>query len=113
MTTTEANWIQLAPGVQRQTAAVGQRMMQVVVHFDKGAKTPEHSHVHEQITAVLSGRMRFTVAGKVTDVADGKSILLDSNVPHAAEALEESFIIDTFSPIREDLLAQDSAARQR
>src|SRR5437764_1089212 len=39
------DWIQLAPGVRRMTAAVGDKMMQVVVWFEKGAKVPEHAHV--------------------------------------------------------------------
>src|SRR4051812_30023620 len=104
---TTKDWIQLAPGVRRQTAAVGEKMMQTVVWFEKGAKTPEHSHVHEQIASVMSGRMRFIIAGQPRDVATGESVMLKSNVPHAAEAIEESWILDTFSPVREDMLEQD------
>ena len=102
------DWIQLAPGVKRQTAGVGEKMMQVVVYFAKGASTPEHSHVHEQITSVLSGKMKFVVAGEPKVVSSGEAIVFKSNVPHAAEAIEESFILDTFSPIREDLVNADS-----
>ena len=32
---------------------------------------------------------------------------LAPNVPHGAEALERSAVLDTFNPPREDLLAQD------
>ena len=46
---TTKDWIQLAPGVRRKIAAVGEKMMQVIVWFEKGAKVPEHAHVHEQI----------------------------------------------------------------
>ena len=102
------NWIQLAPGVRRKTAAVGDKMMQVVVWFEKGAKVPEHAHVHEQIASVIAGKMRFVVAGQTRDVPDGESVMLKSNVPHSAEALEESWIIDTFTPLREDMLKVDA-----
>jgi quercetin dioxygenase-like cupin family protein len=62
--------------------------------------------VHEQIASVLSGKMRFVVAGKSQDVSEG-SVMLKSNVPHSAEALEESWLMDTFSPPREDMLKAD------
>ena len=102
------DWLQLAPGVRRKTVAAGEKMMQVIVWFDKGAKVPEHAHVHEQIAAVLSGKMQFVVAGQTRDVVGGEVVMLKSNVPHSAEALEESWIIDTFSPPREDMLKADS-----
>ena len=103
-----SSWIQLAPGVRRKTIAAGEKMMQVMVWFEKGAKVPEHAHVHEQIASVVSGKMRFIVAGQQRDVAAGDSVMLKSNVPHSAEALEESWIIDTFSPLREDMLKADA-----
>ena len=106
------DWIHLAPGVRRQTAAVGDKMMQVVVWFEKGAKVPEHAHVHEQIAAVLAGKMRFVVAGKVQDLAEG-SVMLKSNVPHSAEALEESWLLDTFTPPREDMRKVDAEHAKR
>jgi len=101
------DWIQLAPGVRRKTTAVGEKMMQVIVWFEQGAKVPEHAHVHEQIASVIAGKMRFVVAGEVRDVAE-ESVMLKSNVPHSAEALEESWILDTFSPPREDMLKVDA-----
>jgi len=106
------DWIQLAPGVRRKTAAVGDKMMQVIVWFEKGAKVPEHAHVHEQIASVLAGKMRFVVAGKTQDLSEG-SVMLKSNVPHSAEALEESWIIDTFSPPREDMLKVDAEQQKK
>ena len=43
------------------------------------------------------------------DLGPGESICLASNVPHGAEALEDTVVADTFSPPREDLLEQDRA----
>ena len=103
----ENNWIQLAPGVKRMTAAVGEKMMQVIVKFDAGAKVPQHAHVHEQIAAVLSGKLRLIIEGTPHDLSAGDSVALGSNVPHAAEALEECLVLDTFSPPRQDMLEID------
>ncbi|HTL28274.1 MAG TPA: cupin domain-containing protein [Tepidisphaeraceae bacterium] len=106
------NWIQLAPGVRRQTVAVGEKMMQVLVHFDKGAIVPEHKHVHEQIASVVAGKLRLIVEGTNHDLTEG-SFALKSNQPHAAEALEECWVLDTFSPPREDFLEADKKAAGR
>lgn len=102
------DWIQLAPGVRRKTAAVGEKMMQVVVWFEKGAKVPEHSHVHEQIASVISGKLMFVISGKPWNAGGGESVMLKSNVPHSAEALEETWVLDTFSPPREDMIKADA-----
>ena len=80
-------WIPLAPGIRRQTCAVGEKMMQVLVHYDKGAKVPEHAHVHEQLVSVIAGKLKMTIAGEVRELSEG-TVALKSNVPHSAEALE-------------------------
>ena len=98
-------WIELAPGVRRKTVAVGEKMMQVVVWFAKGAKVPQHAHVHEQITYVLDGYLRLTVgedAATSHDLRAGEVIHLPSNLPHGALALEDTRVLDVFSPPRED-----------
>ena len=100
----------MVAGVRRRTLVSGQTMMQMLVEFHAGSRLPAHQHPHEQLTHVLTGRLRFTLDGpdgETRDVGAGESIYLASNVPHAAEALEPSAVVDTFSPPREDLLAQD------
>ena len=105
-----APWIEMCPGVRRQTLASGRGMMQMAVTFAAGAKLPEHRHPHEQVTHVLRGRLRLILHGgtETHELATGESFYLASNVPHAAEALEEAAVLDTFNPPREDLLASPS-----
>lgn len=104
-----SNWIDIVAGVRRRTLASGNTMMQMEVTFEAGCRTPEHQHPHEQITFVLTGRVRFKLDGgaETRDLGAGETIYLPANLPHAAEALEASAVLDTFSPPREDLLAQD------
>ena len=100
----------MAPGVRRRTLVSGRAMMQMIVEFAAGSAVPEHRHPHEQVSHVLSGRLRFTLhgaGGETRDVGPGESIYLVSDVPHAAEALEPAVVLDTFNPPREDLLARD------
>ena len=104
----ETAWFDVAPGIRRRTIAVTERMQQIAVELDPGARLPEHRHPHEQITYLISGRLRFIIDGVAREIASGETIALPGNIPHAVEAIEASQAIDTFSPPREDLLAQDA-----
>jgi quercetin dioxygenase-like cupin family protein len=102
-------WIEIVPGIRRRTLASGERLHQALVQLDAGSRLPEHSHPHEQVTHVLRGRLRLVVAGVPHELGPGESALAPGGAPHAADALEESLVIDTWSPPREDMLAQDAA----
>jgi len=101
-------WIPICPGLKRKTIALGEKMMQVYVILDAGARMPEHSHVHEQICTCLKGRIRLIVKGKPVELGPGESFMLHSNVPHGAEVDVETHVVDTFSPPREDMLKLDA-----
>ena len=76
------------------------------VYLQQGAIVPEHSHHNEQITYVLKGKLRFWVGddfSEMVDVGEGEVLHLPSNVPHKAEALEETLDVDIFSPPRQGL----------
>ena len=107
----ESPWIDMTAGVRRRTLASGTAMMQMLVTLQAGSRLPEHSHPHEQVAFVVSGRLRFLLNGgsEVRDHGPNESSSLASYVPHGAEALEDAVVADTFSPPREDLLEQDRA----
>ena len=83
---------------------IGDRMMLSHVTLRKGFKVPSHAHANEQVAVVLSGRMRFVIGDGTSQsttelLANGGDVVhLPSNVPHAAEALETSVVLDLFSP---------------
>jgi quercetin dioxygenase-like cupin family protein len=74
-----------------------------------GAGVGTHHHVHEQVATVLEGRLRFVVGGDEQIVAAGESVFIPSDVPHAVEALEDSIVLDVFSPVRDDWVRGDDA----
>ena len=85
----------------------GASTMVAHVYLEKGAIVPEHSHHNEQLAYILKGKLRFWVGddlSQVFDVAEGEVLRLPSNVPHKAEALEETLDVDIFSPPRQDWL---------
>ena len=88
----------------------GEKVMAAIVELRQGAEVPAHSHESEQITYVVSGCLRFTLEdGSVIDVREGETLVIPSNVEHAAVALEDTVDMDFFSPIREDWLSGDDA----
>ena len=85
----------------------GERMMLTHVYLRKGAVVPRHSHHNEQFTYILEGALRFWIGeegSEVIDVRAGEVLHIPSNVPHKAEALEDTLDVDIFSPPRQDWL---------
>ncbi len=87
----------------------GERLMAAQVFLKKGCVVPRHSHVHEQLSYVVQGALHFRLgAGGERErvVRAGEILVLPSNLPHEAVVLEESIVIDMFSPPREDWIAK-------
>ena len=85
----------------------GERMMLAHVYLKKGCIVPKHSHDNEQLTYILEGALRFWIGDDGTEeivVSAGEVLLIPSQVPHKAEALEETLDVDVFSPPRQDWL---------
>ena len=82
----------------------------------KGCLVPRHDHESEQFSHVVQGRLRFrlgTEGDEVVEVAAGEFLLIPSRLPHSAEALEDSVVLDSFSPIRSDWAEKQDAYLRR
>jgi len=75
----------------------------------KDAVVAEHHHVHEQVATVERGALKFTIEGRDLVLRAGESLAIPSNVPHGVVALEDTVVVDVFSPAREDWLRGDDA----
>lgn len=85
----------------------GERMMLAHVYLDAGAIVPTHSHENEQLTYILEGALHFWIGEdgeEEVTVRAGEVLHIPSNVPHRAEALEDTLDVDVFSPPRQDWL---------
>ncbi|MEP6692036.1 MAG: cupin domain-containing protein [Gemmatimonadaceae bacterium] len=90
----------------------GDRMMLAHVYLKKGCVVPKHSHDNEQLTYILEGALRFWLGEDGTDeliVSAGEVLHIPSNLPHQAEALEDTLDVDIFSPPRQDWLDKTDA----
>jgi len=86
-----------------------QNMTIARIHLKKGGVVPEHHHINEQVAFVVSGALKFVIAGVPLELRDGQCVVIPPDVPHWVEVLEDSDVIDTFAPGRADWIAGDDA----
>jgi quercetin dioxygenase-like cupin family protein len=96
-------------GVISRRVFTGEKAMVAQVYLKKDAVVPLHSHESEQITYILDGALKFELQGREVTVRKGEMLLIPSNVPHRAVALEDTLDLDIFSPIRHDWLTKDDS----
>jgi quercetin dioxygenase-like cupin family protein len=89
-----------------QKIITGEREMIAQIYLKRGALIPRHSHESEQMTYILQGALRFLVGSEEVTVREGEVLHIPANVAHQAEALEDTFELDIFSPIRADWLRE-------
>ena len=85
-----------------QKIVCGEREMLVQVYVKRGCLVPLHAHESEQMTYVLQGALKFVINGEDITVREGEVLHIPPVTPHQAEALEDTFELDVFSPIRKD-----------
>jgi quercetin dioxygenase-like cupin family protein len=90
------------PGLRRQVMSFTPGMMLVRHKMSKGWVGAKHQHPHEQMVYVVSGRIVLeSPTGKV-EAGTGESFIVPGNTDHQAWALEDSEVLDVFTPYRED-----------
>lgn len=67
-----------------------------------GSVLPEHYHVHEQVSNVLSGEFEMNIDGQSQLLTPGQVAVIPSGVPHSGRAVTDCVILDVFNPVRED-----------
>lgn len=87
----------------------GENLMLARVLLKKGCVVPEHSHVNEQLTYIVEGALKFWIDGKEIIVRAGEVLCIPPNMPHKAEAVEDTVDLDVFYPPRQDWLSGTDA----
>jgi quercetin dioxygenase-like cupin family protein len=96
------------PLLDRQIVS-GERRMLARIILRKGCIVPQHSHDNEQMTYVLEGALKFVIDGHVIVVGAGEVLVIPSEVPHSADALEDTVDLDLFCPPRAEWLNETDA----
>lgn len=95
---------EIIQGVHLKTLVYGDQTLMTEVRLEKGAVIPPHHHPHEQTGYLISGSMDFLVDGQHHIAKPGDSWSIAGDIEHGATALEESVVIEVFSPVRDDYL---------
>jgi quercetin dioxygenase-like cupin family protein len=85
----------------------GEKLMIARIKFKNGFVVPLHHHIHEQVTQVISGKMRFWFGAnkeQTMDLNPGDVVVIPSELPHEALMIGEVEEIDTWAPPRQDWL---------
>ena len=69
-----------------------------------GAHAGAHTHPHEQVAWLLSGRMEFRLGDERRIMGPGEIVVIPSGVEHEAFFPEDTEVVDIFVPPREDFL---------
>ena len=95
---------EIVKGVHLKTLVYGDHTLMTEVKMDNGAVIPPHSHPHEQTGYLVSGQLEFVVNGEHLIAKPGTSWNIAGDVEHSATAIEETIVVEVFSPVREDYL---------
>ncbi len=95
----------LGGGVKRKVLSYSRNLMTVELHFEKGAVGAPHSHPHEQIGYIISGKLVYQEEGQADKILEtGDTYYVAPNVVHGVQILEETKLLDIFTPMREDFV---------
>lgn len=100
-------YIPLLEGIGIKTLVYGEKTLLSQFQLAKGSRLPRHSHPYEQTGYMISGHMRLHIGGEAHEVEPGDSWSIPENLEHMAEVLEDSIILELFSPVRPDYLPEN------
>jgi quercetin dioxygenase-like cupin family protein len=98
---------EIIPGVKIKTLSYGEKTLLSEFHICQGISLPKHHHTCEQTGYLISGSMLLTIANKTHEAFPGDSWAIKSNIEHSAAAIEDSIIVEVFSPLREEYLPEN------
>ena len=89
----------------------GEKGQMTIFDLEEGAHIPWHQHPNEQITYIMSGKVKIKtiINGKeeFVIVSGGEVIVFPGNVPHEFWALEKTVDLDVHVPVRQDWLSKE------
>jgi quercetin dioxygenase-like cupin family protein len=97
----ERKKVEMLPGIYRITMSYNDESMLCYFTFEKGASIPLHKHEAVQNGFVIKGKVRFLQEGGesiITEAGDG--YIFGSNELHGSEVLEDTELIECFTPMR-------------
>ncbi len=94
--------VEMMAGVRRRSMLWGDALLLAEIHLETGGVVPRHDHPYEQIGYCIEGTFELDIGGEVHAIGPGGSWLVPSGVPHEAAATSPCFLVEVWSPARDD-----------
>ena len=103
----EGRWKELDGGGKRKIIHMD-NLTVMALSVPRGTITDAaHKHANEQAAVVISGRVKLFIGAESRILVAGEGYLVPPGVEHHIEALEDTVLIDYFTPKRTDLKATE------
>ena len=102
VSTTDVEQVEMLTKVHRRTMATTDEAMLCQFFLEKDGFVPTHHHMNDQVGYVVSGKIEMTIGTEMRVLTKSDTYAIPGGIPHSAKALEDSWIVDVFSPPRED-----------
>ena len=93
------------PGLTRKVMAYNDKLFLAEHQMIKGWAGAVHSHPHDQVVYIVRGHLKVNCQGKSFELRAGDTFVVRGSVQHGASAIEDSLVIDVFTPCREDYIS--------
>ncbi len=94
-------------GTIRRQVVWGEQGTLARFRFEKGVHVSPHRHPAEQFTCLVAGSMRIRVGAEEVTMRAGDMVVVPSATEHEVWVLEDTEVIDFFSPARDDWRESD------
>lgn len=95
---------EMLAGIRMKTLVHGDKTLLTEFRLAEGKELPRHDHLYEQTGYLVKGRIRIHIGPESFEAEPGDSWTIPGNVEHGADCLENSVVVEVFSPVREDYL---------
>lgn len=89
-------------GLIRRVGAWNDKLLLAEHRMEKGWVGTRHQHPHDQVVYVVSGQLSVTIESETFVAGPGDSFVVRGGVDHQAAALEDSVVVDVFTPCRRE-----------
>ena len=104
-----ANWPNIPYSEENKSTIIASlhddEMIMVLIATSPGQSIPVHTHEHEQIGMVYSGKAVMNIGGEEQVVKQGDFYRIPADVPHYETSIgDEPFVVLVFFPAGEEVL---------
>ena len=99
----DIEWEPVSDQVSRKVI-MGSNMMMVMYKFAEGCTWPMEQHEAEQCGYLVKGKIEFKTGDQTLTLKAGDSYMIESMAAHESHYVEETILVDLFSPPRKKLM---------